>query len=251
MLSPVPDIVRPEPFLFLKSASGQAIGQDTTVLQAALANANAVYTKAIGEQLPLNNGPEYNFYNSLKIKGSAYFMEMGFTPAAVYYDGAEYKGVPLLYDLYKDQLAAILFDQYSKYLLINDRVQYFDLLGHHFININADTLSNNTAIKTGYYEELYHGRSEALSKRYKLIQNYTSTTGAQEAYSYFTATKEDFFIRKDNVYYRVSSKRELLDILKGKRKQLQQYIKTNKIKFNEDSGHALADVAGYYDQITN
>ena len=237
-------------FVF-KSVSGQAISPDTTVLQAALTHVNAVYTKAIGEQLPLNNGPEYNFYNSLKIKGSAYFMEMTFTPGAVYYDGAEYKRVQLLYDLYKDQLAAVLFDQYSKYVLINDRVKYFDLSGHHFININADTLTNNTVIKTGYYDELYHGRSEALAKRFKLIQNYTSTTGAQEAYSYFTDAKESFFIRKDSVYYLVNSQRDLLDILKDKKKQLQQYIKTNKIKFNNDPGRALASIAGYYDQITN
>lgn len=237
-------------FFVLRSASGQTVTGDSA-LKAAVNNANAVYTKAIGQQLPLNNGPEYSFYNPIKIKGSAYFMDAAFTPGAVYYDGAEYKDVQLLYDLYKDQLAAVLFDQYSKYVLINDRVQNFDLLGHHFININADTLANNTVMSTGYYDELYDGRSVVLSKRYKLIQENTSNTGTLEAYSYFTDAKQDFFIRKDNVYYRVSSQRELLTILKDKKKQLQQYIKSNKIKFNKDPGAALAGIAGYYDQITN
>ncbi len=227
---------------------------DTTILQAAFSNANAVYTKVIGQQLPLNNGPEYNFYNPLKIRSSAYFMDTTFTTGSVYYDGAEYNDVKLLYDIYKDQLVTILFDQYSKYGLITGRVKNFDLLGHHFININADTLTNNTVnavIKTGYYDELYHGRTQALSKRYKIIQNYTSNTGAQEAYSYFTDTKEDFFIRKDYIYYSINGQRELLNILKDRKKQLQQYIKTNKIKFNKTPGPALAAIAGYYDQITN
>ena len=235
----------------LKSALGQAISTDTTILQAAFNNANAVYTKVIGQQLPLNNGPEYNFYNPLKIRSSACFMDTTFTTGRVFYDGAEYSGVQLLYDIYKDQLVAVLFDQYSKYALITERVQNFDLLGHHFININADTLAKNTVITSGYYDEVYHGRSEALSKKYKLIQNYTSTTGELEAYSFFTPTKEDFFIRKDEIYYKVASQGDVLDVLKDKKKQLQQYIKTNKLKFRKDPGAALAGIAGYYDHITN
>ncbi len=235
----------------LQSASGQAINADTTLLHAAVNNANSVYTRAIGQQLPLNNGPEYNFYNPLKIRGSAYFMDATFTPGSVFYDGAEYSGVQLLYDIYKDHLVAVLFDQYSKYVLITDRVQNFDLLGHHFININADTLAKNTVITSGYYDEVYHGRLEALSKKYKLIQNYASTTGELEAYSFFTPTKEDFFIRKDNIYYKVASQGDVLEVLKDKKKQLQQYIKTNKLKFRKDPGGALAGIAGYYDHITN
>jgi len=216
--------------IILNGASGQTLRSDTT-LQNALNNASVVYTKAIGAQLPLNNGPEYYFYNPVKFRGSAYFMDTTYTPGSVYYDGAEYKEV--------------------QYVLLNDRVQNFDLLKHHFININADTLTKNTVMTTGYYDELYHGRTEVVSKRYKTIQRYNSTTGAQEAYSYFTDTKEDFFIRKDNIYYNVAGKRELLDILKDKKKQLQQYVKGNNIKFNKDRGQALASVAAYYDHITN
>jgi hypothetical protein len=236
--------------IILNGASGQTLRSDTT-LQNALNNASVVYTKAIGAQLPLNNGPEYYFYNPVKFRGSAYFMDTTYTPGSVYYDGAEYKEVQLLYDLNKGQLAAILYDQNLKYVLLNDRVQNFDLLKHHFININADTLTKNTVMTSGYYDELYHGRTEVVSKRYKTIQRYNSTTGAQEAYSYFTETKEDFFIRKDNIYYNVAGKRELLDILKDKKKQLQQYVKGNNIKFNKDRGQALASVAAYYDHITN
>jgi hypothetical protein len=84
-----------------------------------------------------------------------------------------------------------------------------------------------------------------------VIQNYNSTSGIQEAYNFFTETKEEFYVRKDNVYYKVAGKGALLDILKDRKKQLQQYIKTNKIKFNNDPGRALANIAGYYDHITN
>jgi hypothetical protein len=238
-------------FFILKSASAQTAVKDTGLLQAAISNAGAVYTKAIGQQSPLNNGPEYYFYNPIEIRGSAYFMDGVFTPGNVYYDGAEFKGVQLLYDLNKDQLAAVLYNHFSQYVLVNDRVQYFDLLGHHFINIDADTLAKNTPLKTGYYDELYNGRSRVLVKRYKLVNSYTSTTGQQEAYSFFTEVKQDLFIRKDNVYYKVGGQGTLLDVLKDRKKELQQYIKTNKIKYKADPERALAGIAAYYDSLTN
>ena len=201
--------------------------------------------------MPLNNGPEYYLYNPLAIKGSAYLGDTTFVNGNVYYDGAEYNDIPLLYDIYKDQLISVLDDKTSKYVLLNERVKQFDLQQQHFINIDADTLNNNTVIKTGYYDQLYKGRLEILSKKYKKIENYTSTTGAQEAYSFFTDTKEDFFIEKNNVYYKVTGKSSLLNILKDKRRELQQYISANKIKFNKAPGQALVSIATYYDHITN
>jgi len=237
-------------FIILKSASGQTISPDS-VLRAGVNNANALYTKAIGQQLPLNNGPEYSFYSPLEIKRSAYLMDTTFTQGSVHYDGVEYTGIPLLYDLYKGKLVAILFDQTTKYVLLNGRVQNFDLLGHHFINIDADTLLKNVVLTSGYYDELYHGQTEVLSKRYKTVEHYTSTTGAQEAYAYFTATKEEFFIKKDDTYYKVDGKGDLLSVLKDKKKLLQQYIKAKHIKFNRDQAQALAGIAAYYDHINN
>ncbi|MEO6851130.1 MAG: hypothetical protein ABI203_05110, partial [Mucilaginibacter sp.] len=210
--------------LALNNASAQTPGLDSSSQQVALNNAKAFYAKTIDQQLPLYNGPEYYFYNPIELKGSAYFLDATFTPGNVFYDGAEYSGAPLLYDLYTDQLVSILYNHFSKYVLLNPWVQNFDLSGHHFINIDADTLSKNELIKTGYYDELYHGRSQVLAKRYKTIKTYSTTTGTAEAYSLFSAAKEDLFIKKDNVYYKADSEGQLLSVLKDKKKLLQQYI---------------------------
>ncbi len=238
-------------FLILKTASAQTVSADTGVYPAALSKANAVYAIAIGTQLPLNNGPEYYFYNPLEIRGSAYFMELPFTNGDVYYDGAEYRGVQLLYDLYKDEVAALLYDHFNKYVLIKSRVSNFDLTGHHFVNISTDSLPANTVLKGGYYDELYHGRTQVVSKRYKVIQNYQSNGGIMEAYNFFTDTKEDFYIRKGGVYYPISGQGALLDVFKDHKKELRQYIKLNKLKFGRDPHGFLASIAAYYDRITN
>jgi hypothetical protein len=217
----------------------------------AINNVEAVFNKAIGEQSALYNGPQYPFYNPLQIRGTAFFQDTTATYGNVNYNGAEYKGVQLMYDLYKDELIALLYDNTSYFYLLKDGVKNFDLLGHHFININADTLHNNSVIKSGYYGELYRGRTQILVRITKKVQLNMSSTGAMEAFSSFTPPSKDFFIRKDNVYYSIDSQGALLHILKDRKAQLQKYIKTNKIKFRKDPGLSLAVIAAWYDSLSN
>ncbi|HEY2580309.1 MAG TPA: hypothetical protein VGI43_00795 [Mucilaginibacter sp.] len=212
---------------------------------------NNVFNKAIGQESSLYNGPKYYFYNPLKVRGFAYFQDTIASPGNVYYDGVQHKGVELFYDLYKDDLITVLFDKNTYFSLLKEDVQNFDLLDHHFININADTLTNNSVIKSGYYDELYHGRSQVLVKITKVIEPVQISIGTPDAYSIFSKPIQEFFIRKNNVYYNINSEGELLDILKDRKKQLKNYLRANKIKFRKKPGPVLASVAAYYDSLSN
>jgi hypothetical protein len=217
----------------------------------AINNAKAVFNKAIGEQSALYNGPQYTFYNPLQIRGSAYFKENTSSYGNVNYNGAEYQGVQLEYDLYKDELIVLLFDSTSYFSLLKADVKSFDLLGHHFINIKADTPSSNSVLKGGYYEELYAGPTQILARITKKVQVNMSSTGTNEAFSSFTSSSQDFFVRKNNVYYPIDSQGALLHVLKDRKAQLQEYIKTNKIKFRKDPELSLAAIAARYDSLSN
>ena len=117
---------------------------------------------------------------------------------------------------------------------------YIDLL---IDNINADTVNvNNSGITSGYYDVIYNGKSGVLVKIYKEIQS----AGVE---TYFNP-KRDFFIRKNNAYYSVSGQGDLIAALKDRKKELQQYIKTNKIKFHRDPEEAMVKIASYYDQLS-
>jgi hypothetical protein len=217
----------------------------------AINKVKAVFNKAIGQQSALYNGPQYLFYNRQQFSGSAYFQENTTSLGNVNYDGVEFKNVQLVYDLYKDELITLLYDNNSNFCLLKEDVKNFDLLGHHFVNINADTLTSNTSIKSGYYDELYHGRAQVLARVSKQVQVATSSVGTPEAYSFFTQAAQAFFIRKDNIYYPVDGEGALLKVLKDQKAQLLKYIKTNKIKFNKDRGQAMSSLAAYYDSLSN
>jgi len=170
-----------------------------------------------------------------------------FTTGAVYYDGSYYRGVPMLYDLYSDEIVVLLYNHFTKYSLLKNRVKSFDFLGHHFINISTDTINNKSELNSGFYDELYNGKTEVLAKRSKSIQ--TNSAGTMGADRYFSPDN-DFYLRKNHTYYKISAQRELLSVLQDKKKELQQYIKANQIKFRSNPEEAMVKIATYYDHLT-
>jgi len=225
----------------------QVAAGDTTVKQKALNSAVAYFDSSIGEQSPLYNGPEYSFYDPI-YKGTAYFMDVNaFTPGSVYYDGSLYKNVPMLYDLYTDKVVVLLYNHFSKFSLLPERIKSFDFLDHHFVNILPDSVDVNSVVKPGLYDELYVGKLQVLVKRVKNIQNNPGTTTIETYFNPVTS----YYLRKNNVYYSVGSQGSFLSVLKDKKAELKQYIRANKIKFRKTPEEAMVKIASYYDHLTN
>jgi len=222
---------------------------DTLKQQPAYANAVRLYNAALGNQSPLYTGPEYNFYDPI-IKGSPFLLESNsFSTGAVFYDNVQYTGVPLLYDMYADKLVALLYNNFAKYMLIKERVKTFDINAHHFVHIVVDsTAAKKPVIKSGYYDERYNGKIAVLVKRGKTIQ--TISGGLIAAESSFNIST-DYFLKKEDTYYSISGESSLLNVLKDYKKELQQYIKSNKIKFRKSPEDAMVKIATYYDHLTH
>ena len=227
----------------------QAEPGDSSSQQNAFDYAVRIFHSSVGEGSALYNGPEYFAYDA-SIKNNAYFMDVNvFTAGSVFYNGAFYTGVPMLYDLYTDDVTVLLYNHFSKFYLIKEKVKSFDFLGHHFINISLDSLKENSVIKPGYYDELYKGRIEVLVKRTKTIQE--RNNGSTSIESYFTSPTRTLFIRKNNVYYSITGQGSLINVLKDKKNELQQFIKAGQIRFKKDPEDAMVKILTYYDHLTN
>jgi hypothetical protein len=232
----------------VNAAFSQAAHGDSSSQQNAFNNAVSTFYASVGNESRIYNGPEYYFYDP-SVKGNAYFSDINaFTAGSVNYDGILYSGVQMLYDLYKDEVVVLLYNQFSKFSLINEKVKSFDFLGHHFKNIINDTVYNKSDLKSGFYDELYNGKTEVLVKRSKDIQ--TNISGVNGLENYFN-NKKYYYLRKGSVYYSISGKGFFLDVLKDKKKELQQYIRSNGINFRQDPEDAMVKIATYYDRLTN
>jgi hypothetical protein len=229
-------------FLSIRSF-GQSMPIDSTLKDDAFAHTISGLYTAISSHSRIYNGPDYAFYNP-------YFMDAKniFSQGSLLYDGVFYDKVPMLYDLHKDLVVVQLYNNFLKYTLIADKVQWFNLLAHHFVYINADTLDKST-LKTGFYDQLYKGKIEILVRREKSIQTATKEFGRGMEDYFEEAT--NFFLKRGNTYYKVNGQGAFINALKDRQKEIKQYLKSNKIKFSADPESAMVKIAAYYDHLTN
>jgi hypothetical protein len=227
---------------------GQNADSDTSARQTQIDNVVAGYYKNIGEQSRLFNGPEYNFYSKI-IKGSAYFTESPeFTTGTVEYDGFVYKNLQVMYDLYKGLIVMQLPSKIASIELLSDRVQSFDVFGHHFFRMDAVTQVNGPNLIAGFYDLMYDGKTQFIVHREKAIQANTSAT----LDSYFTDEDRKMYLKMSDGSYKIfSSQKSLLEVLKDKKPELKKFIKDNHVSFRDEKEQAMVKVIAYYDQITN
>jgi hypothetical protein len=236
--------------LFIGKSFGQTTSGDSSVLQNAVAQTTSGFYKAIGEESRLYNGHEFLPYDP-RIKNNALFPYdvKSWEPGEVNYDGIIYKNVPMMYDVNKDVVIVLLYNKFSMFTLLSARVHDFSFDNHHFIRIDANQINDDkSGLTAGFYEQLYGGKIEILAKRQKTLQNSSNAVAAPE--TWFIAAN-DYYLRKGNTYYKVGSKGSVLNVLKDKKNELQQYLKQNHIKYGDNPEDAMAKMASYYDRLTN
>jgi hypothetical protein len=228
-------------FLLTANTYAQQRKGDSTFYQTPVNNAITYFKQAMGIQSGLYNGQEYVFYNQQK-KDNVFFHDQEFwAVSTINYDGALFTDVPVMYDLFKDAVVIQLYDKTANYSLINEKIENFTLLNHHFIYKKSDSLSTNGLV-SGLYDQLYNGKSEVLIKRKKELQ---ITTTQQKLY----LENNKLFVKK-GLYHEVSSRAGLLSILKDKKKEIRKYINDNNIEFRNNLELALVTVVAYYDTLT-
>ena len=214
---------------------------DTTLHENAL-NAIGVYYQNLGEESPLYNGSEYIEYAYTLQEGHPFFQVVNFINGNVNVDGMIFHDVPMLYDIVKDQLIIQDFQKVYKINLPADRVRQFFLLGHLFVHLNA-----SDQVKAGFYDQLYKGKISLFAKREKkILEKYSNIQISKVVIS-----QNVYYIKKDGVYYTIKNKSSLFSALKSKKKEVQQYLKANDIKFKREPERAMIMAVKYYDQLTN
>jgi hypothetical protein len=217
---------------------------DDTTLPGNALNAINVYYQNLGEQSPLYNGSEYIEYAYSLQEGHPFFQMADFMNGDINLDGMIFHDVPILYDLVKDQVVIQDFQKVYKINLPADRIREFFLLGHLFVRLTHDS---SEQVKTGFYDQLYKGKLALFAKREKsVLEKYSNIQISKVVIS-----QSIYYIKKEGIYHTIKNKSSLLAVLKSKKKEVQQYLKTNDIKFKREPERAMVVAVKYYDQLTN
>jgi hypothetical protein len=225
-------------------------------------------------------GREYTGADN-RIEGHAFFLINEWQNGSLHYMGQLYQNVPMLYDIATEELVVKHYAEVFRIKLFNEKINYFILSGHLFVNLAAGspaagspaagspaagspaagspaagspaaaesalTDAKGSGMIPGFYDLLSDGNSRLLVKRRKIIKE---TITSNELHREFIH-KNYYFIEKDGVYNPVKNKRSALKVLSDQKKEIRQYLKKNKIKFRKNRELALVSMVAYYNQATD
>ncbi len=211
--------------------------------QLAIKNTVSRYYKSLGEQSGIYYGPAYIGYPYQLSNGHQFFESPNLTQGTIFYNGMLYQDIPMWYDLVKDEVVVQNIDSLSMISLHNERIDYFSLLGHYFIKISQDSSSS---LSTGFYDQIYKGKTEVLVRRYKGTLEDVSTEGI---FTKILKQKNEIYLKKEGKYFSVLSSGSVLKALGNKQKEILSHLKKNAIKFKKDPEKAIVMMVSYYDQL--
>ena len=230
---------------FLIPAAGvfsQLTSNDSIAFTKSVNNALALYYQSAGDQSRLYNGTEYTGYPFSFAEGSPYFLSPGEQEGSIVYDDVKYEPVKLIYD--EMMGVVILKDENHRIQLSSERISRFMVGDHRFIRIALNG-TGKLSPETGFYEILYEGKFSVFKKDLKTIRQVYSYS--QES-TRIIDEKIIYWFRKNNGYTRIEDQKEMLNFFGDRKKEIQHFIKSNKLSFKKDADNLLIKVAVYYDQ---
>lgn len=204
----------------------------------------SLYKAATIDAQNLYNGRLYHVYDS-RDEEFQFFDSRKLVKGTVYYDGQRYENIPMMYDIVFDELVITHANGYENILLQSPKVKYFSLHDHNFKRFESGR-EINADMKTGFYDEVYTGKTKILVRRIKQRQE---KIVEKKVIALFPG-KNFYYVKKDERYYSVHSKKSFFALFPGQKKELRKELRENRIKFRKNREAAIITMVARYDELT-
>jgi len=220
-------------------------GQTTALLSSDTPSTQATYLYQSATILSphLYNGNRYHIYDSRSLDHQ-FFQQEEWAKGVIEYDGQRFDSIPMLYDIFKDQVVIQYRGHPGLIQLQSERVKTFSYINRHFVRIETNEMEDIN-LNTGFYDVLYDGKVQVLARRTKLRQEQIEGNKIKVS---FTA-KNTFYIKKDGQYYPTNTKNGALGVFEDQKKTLKKYLREQRINYRKDTENALVKLSTYYDQL--
>ncbi len=228
---------------FYCSSYAQGPGADTFAVKEEIKQSIELYDHFTGAEAAIYNGGEYVPYTFEKT-GHPFFDSDSLTKGDVTYAGRVYHSIPMQYDIARNQLVILNYDQLSKIVLQNNVVDSFHFLNYSFIHLNEGV--KPPPDNTFFYELLFNGRVQVLARRKKVLEDIFKGDDILRVFY----SQDLFYIYKQDRYYAANNKKDVFIIFKDKRHEIKNLMRHQKIKFTKKNFEdALITAAGIYGQL--
>jgi hypothetical protein len=229
-------------FLFCVSLRSVCQNIDSTARGKEIAFAVSAYKDATSQSQNLYNGRQYYVYDN-RSEEHQFFEFRKWHNGVIMYDGQRFDSIPLLYDIFKDELVIKHFNG-DHILLQSEKVDYFNVDNHNFQRLEAGK-DINEQMHTGFYDVLYNGKSRTIVRRVKSRQEKIVDKMVVALYP----QKNLFYVKKGDRYYGVNTKKATLNLFPEYKRELRRVLKDEKIKFRKNREVAIVRIVDTYDKI--
>src|SRR4030095_1161345 len=227
-------------------ARAQSTSVDSAIRRDAYNQTVSNYFHSMAENSQLNQGIEVVEY-TIPSQMHQYFQTDQFAQGEVVANGIMYPNAYLLYDLVHDKLIVKHYSNILKVEQISEKIESFSMQGHQFERGVAASVSQSS-ISTGFYDVLYKGKPVSVyAKRTKSTEEQIKDMQVVLIFN----EKNRYFIKKDDNWYPVSDRKAALKVMADKKKEMEDFLRKNKIKFKKQPEQALSRMAAYYDSLKN
>jgi hypothetical protein len=209
---------------------------DTSFVSSSIDHAYDIYKQELGGQIQLYNGGAYKDYVSLKGE-HPYFLSEDWAIGEIHYNGAYFDQVPLLYNIYSNQVITETPSAAIMIQLVRDKITSFTLHGRSFVFLKENT-------SPGFYELLCFGPITLYSRHVKEFLSTTSHFGIE--HEFFEKTR--YYILKEDTFYTVGNRKSVLNVLADRKRELRQFIRKNHLKFQQEREDAIVNVVNFYNE---
>lgn len=181
-------------------------------------------------QSGIYNGREYIDYTRLLKEGHAFFDTTVALIGSVRYNQVNYEGILLMVDLIGEELIVRHFNNVFLIQLVKDKVEWFNIKGHHFVHLRGDK-----GVSPGFYDRIYDGQNLKVHvRRKKVIQEVIEGMRIEK----IVHPDDRYYIEKDGQFHAVRSKSSVMKLL-GNKTKLRQSLRQHKIRFKKDRELAI------------
>lgn len=198
---------------------------------------------SLGKQILYNGRVWRNLYQH--IDGTQFLLSAGFLHGSVTVNGMTFNSPePMLkLDLINDELL-LLTDRGSTLQLNKQMVDRFTLNYDNrqlqFRNLEADSLNE----LSGYVNVIHYGKTD-LYVKYKKEVRLRDGPGDRDT---FIQTHR-IYLLKDGIAYQIRKSKNLVRLLKDRKAEVKDFMRTNRVRFSRNNPASLAPVLEFYDNL--
>lgn len=176
------------------------------------------------------------------MNGSPYLASDSMSSGWIVYDGQFFPDVKLQWDVFQNFVLIRALNGYSKIILRNELIDSFHFAGHTVRQMEANRDQNLSV--GGLYDILYEGKIAFIARRKK--ENMANLDGRRVVYHF--RDKSILYVKKDEVYYRVSNRRDVLRLFSSQAAGIKRDVRRAGLRWKKDFEQALLVSVMHYDK---